>query len=562
MKTIRPALLICLITTVAALLLMSCSRHVDNVDDDDRDADTDADADADSDSDADADADSAVDTLPTGADTVSDTTVVHVGDTTSASTGNITDSSTAITDTETQSSVGATSTDDSDTIEDTLTADTAQPTDTATGSAIDSDEIVDTNTGETVIYSCSGNGQTPYTSADILLVVDNSGSMYEEQEMLATAVFTLINALTNPLDSARVPIDDVRIAVTTTDMGVSVNGQPYEDDPNNPYFDSPNVKCSGMGDNGAFVSDYNFSQDVNIQEGVIACDGSAHMCPPGWACQSQDSAGIGVCNDPNGAGEGIECPHSPSSGNLEFVANDRDDKSIAVACLAANVGSDGCNFEQQLKAAEAGLLNSGDGFMRPDSLTAIVVVSDEDDCSIASEQWHELDELKKVTVNLACGRHTDLLVSLEEIKNSYEAAKVAVGGQAEDVVFAAIAGVPTVDACQGTGDMLSECLEVQPGINGSGTVGAPDEVTRVTTAGVEQYYFEDACVRYADDAAEDSDEYTKPITAAAPAPRYVQLAQLFDTRGYIFSICNPNWAQAMENIADVVKDNVRVICLE
>ena len=499
----------------------------------------------------------------TGATADSDSDTGTAVDTTDASDGTetvISDSATA-TEPDTQTALGATDSAsvDTDTIdtgsfmEDSGTVD--ENTDSASDdSASDNDSDSETDTTDTAPHQtdsdpppqswCVADGMTPYTSADVLLVVDNSGSMAQEQEILATALFTLINSLANPGDD-RPPIDDVRIAVTTTDMGVSYAGIPYNDEDG--IFANEQVRCFGAGDNGAFVTDYT-DDTINIMEGTIACDADASQCPPGWTCENSDTDTNGFCMDPNGTGEGVSCPPSPDEAGTSFIPDGRTDKSLAVACLAGNIGNDGCNYEQQLKSGSAALTNNGAAFIRPDSLTAIVVVSDEDDCSIASDAWHELDELQKVTANLACGRHHDLLDNITDLKSSYEAAKIAAGGSAEDLVFAAIGGVPVVSECQGTGDTLGGCLAVHPGVNGTGTMGDPDEVARTTSAGVDQYYFEYACQRYADGADTDNPD-VRPITAAYPGIRYIHMAQAFGDRGYMFSICNSDWSAAMENIA-------------
>ncbi|MBN2716534.1 MAG: hypothetical protein JXX14_11825, partial [Deltaproteobacteria bacterium] len=191
--------------------------------------------------------------------------------------------------------------------------------------------------------------------------------------------------------------------------------------------------------------------------------------------------------------------------------------------------------------------------VRADSLTAVIIVSDESDCSINSFEWHDLSELSNVNANLACGRHPEYLVPVADIKASLEATKIAAGGEATDLVFAALAGVPMMDECQGSGDQIPDCLDIHPGVNGEGTMAAPDEVARQTSTGVEQYYFEYACQRFEGEVA---------ITSAYPGTSYVQLAQSFGAKGYIYSICNSDWGPAMQNIAGVVQEHARIICLE
>src|SRR5690606_15931170 len=62
------------------------------------------------------------------------------------------------------------------------------------------------------------------TGVDLLLVVDNSNSMHEEQESLAAALPTLVTALVSPPDEDGdgepdwLPVTDLQIGVITTDM--------------------------------------------------------------------------------------------------------------------------------------------------------------------------------------------------------------------------------------------------------------------------------------------------------------------------------------------------------
>ena len=64
-----------------------------------------------------------------------------------------------------------------------------------TGADLDSDADSDSDSDADTIPDID------YTGVDILIVVDNSGSMLEEQAMLATNIFTLVNALYNPVSA-------------------------------------------------------------------------------------------------------------------------------------------------------------------------------------------------------------------------------------------------------------------------------------------------------------------------------------------------------------------------
>jgi hypothetical protein len=430
--------------------------------------------------------------------------------------------------------------DDSDAINDTAT-----------------DSVSDTGDSDSdgPVNWCVAEGLIPRTSVDVLLVVDNSNSMSEEQQMLATSLYTLVNALIYPTDG-RLPIDDIRIAVTTTDLGVSYDGHPYGD-AGAPF--SLDSHCYGLGDNGGFVAEYlNGKDSFELLENVIVCDEGGAQCPAGWACDHLNESGWGTCVDGDDD-HSVSCPSSLSEQSRLFMDNQFDEAlTLGTACLAANIGTSGCNFEQPMMAAAASLTNYRQ-FIRRDSFTAIIVVSDEDDCSIQSDRWHDLTELGTSETNVACGRHLSLLHSIEDLKTRYETEKKRLGGDPDDLLFAVIGGVPMVDECQGTGDAIGDCLNVAPGVNGSGTMGTPEEVERLVgvNSSSTQTYFEYACERY---ESGDTDSYA--LTRAYPATRMVQMAQSFGKLGYVYSICNANWSPAMENIADLVRDNVKILCIE
>lgn len=158
---------------------------------------------------------------------------------------------------------------------------------------------------------------------DIVFVVDNSGSMVEEQENLATNFPQFATVLNEYLVGGTLPLD-YRVAITTTGRDVS-----YTEVVELPGFPPTTVPISEQGDDGAF----------------------------------RQSCGM--------ARRWIE----------------RTDANMAqtFAC-AANVGTDGPGMEMPLFASELALgarVQDGTnaGFLRDDALLAIVYLTDEDDCS-------------------------------------------------------------------------------------------------------------------------------------------------------------------------------------
>ncbi len=157
---------------------------------------------------------------------------------------------------------------------------------------------------------------------DLLFVVDNSASMAEEQ----MAMIDSMNELVTQLALAPDGLPDLHIGVISADIGAGGLGI---------------AGCEGDGDEGA------------LHPGDNSCNG-----PNGsYVTDGYDSEGLHITN---------------YSGSL----------NEAVACMA-NVGVNGCGFEQPLAAMKRGLdtLVSDGDFVRDDAHLAIVILSDEDDCS-------------------------------------------------------------------------------------------------------------------------------------------------------------------------------------
>jgi hypothetical protein len=375
-----------------------------------------------------------------------------------------------------------------------------------------------------------GDADLTFSAVDMVLVVDNSGSMNEEQAILTTAVFTLFNSLAHPLPTAaNPPLDDLRVAVVSTDMGLQWGGQPYEDGDGWPGT----PPCTASGDNGAFQT-YSSGKTVQIADSTIACDESAVQCPTGWSCEEIGGDGVGVCVAPDGPGENHPCPSPPSEPYAETTGTaPNDELAFQISCLSS-LGTNGCGFEQQLEAAAKSLVRWDQlEFVREDALLAVLIVSDEGDCSIedgpALFATTEIQDLGDGKVNVACGNHQDTLYSVAHYVDHFAGLK---GGEQQAVVFGAIVGVPMDVDCEGPGNQITDCLD-HPAM----------QLTEVTEGTPAAWFFEPACTR-----VEDSEE----LTRARPGRRFVELAQELGSRGYIYSICNADWGEAMEQFAGMI----------
>ncbi len=158
---------------------------------------------------------------------------------------------------------------------------------------------------------------------DILFVIDDSNSMSEEQDSLATNFDRFINVL-NTVEGG---LPNVHLAVVSTDVGAGPNGI---------------AGCVGNGDNGLLQNAENSScgpSDRWIQN-IALDDGGRQTNYPGTLAE-------------------------------------------AFSCIA-RIGDDGCGFEQPLESMRRALNGSNPmnaGFLRENAKLAVIIISDEDDCS-------------------------------------------------------------------------------------------------------------------------------------------------------------------------------------
>jgi tetrahydromethanopterin S-methyltransferase subunit G len=384
-----------------------------------------------------------------------------------------------------------------------------------------------------------GQGQLPWAAVDVLLVVDNSMSMDEEQQIFATSVFKLVNSLVAPLPTSLWPAaDDVRVAVVSTDLGLSWGGNAYEDGDGWPGY-LP-AGCDTIGDNGAFQT-YAGGKTVDLRSGAIPCDESGAQCPPGWDCEQLGDDGVGLCLEPNDNGADQVCPALAGLWAETTKADPNGLLAMQVACLS-NLGTGGCGFEQQLQSAAVAVSREDQAaFLRQDALLAVIVVSDEEDCSIEHSDLFLVPEIQvqeDKKVNIACNLD-DNEQYLYSTTSFYQRLVDAKQGRVSGVVFGAIVGVPMDDACQGLGADITACLNHADMQN----VQVQEESVSGPT-----WFFKPACNRV---------EGSAEVTKARPGRRFVSLAQSFQTGGYVYSICNEDWTPAMADLAAIIAERLQ-----
>jgi hypothetical protein len=177
---------------------------------------------------------------------------------------------------------------------------------------------------------------------DILFMVDNSSSMAPLQAKLLAQfpVFMDVLKMVPAGNGMGTALPDIHVGVVSSDTGPG-------------KFDLPAYHCSFRGDQGTFQ---------NQPRGT--CTGSPFT-------------------DPN--------QHYLSASMNQTVKNYNGDISDAFTCIAA-LGDQGCGFEGQLKSVRWALdpfnpppNGTNDGFLRPEAFLAVILITNEDDCSVPDD---------------------------------------------------------------------------------------------------------------------------------------------------------------------------------
>jgi hypothetical protein len=272
-----------------------------------------------------------------------------------------------------------------------------------------------TSTGVTIRVE-----QVGVVQVDIVVLVDNSGSMAQEQSALTLRFPELINELVNPAADPvtgrplHPPVEDLNIGVIDSDMGTAG------------YRVSTCLVNPDVGDNGCFRN-----------TGNVLMGGCSASYPTFLSRNPSNAA-----------------TYTP-----DIMAND-------FACIAT-LGTSGCGFEQQFKAMrQATTVNTvmggcNAGFLRPTSLLALIWVSDEEDCSVSADhlEMFDPDRTDLGHLNLRCFLHPDYVESVDDYLAAFRALRSA--DDQNKIVLGMIVGVPTdAPACMGSGDTLEGCLGV------------------------------------------------------------------------------------------------------
>lgn len=232
----------------------------------------------------------------------------------------------------------------------------------------DTGDKLDVGGGTGIGPGCN-NGDVGCTNQiDLLFVIDNSGTMGEEQINLARNFPLLIQRLENLTDSMGMPVNaDVNIMVTTSDFGNPLC-TPFEIDGYDPARGAPiSTACTTR------LQD--FTDLVGTNMVPEACQ---NTCP---VAVQPDGPYINFNSTSDNIPDTVMPADIDGDGMLDSPA------AQALACIGPQ-GINGCGYESQLENMlqalnPAAAWNQGaQPFLREGAVLAIVIVTDEADCSV------------------------------------------------------------------------------------------------------------------------------------------------------------------------------------
>jgi hypothetical protein len=205
------------------------------------------------------------------------------------------------------------------------------------------------------------------------------------------------------------------------------------------------------------------------------------------------------------------------------------------ACLAT-LGTRGCGLERQLDAARTAVVDRtrpgecNDGFLRDDAVLAVVVLSDEEDCSFEDDRIAGAPVGELGSYGLRCAYNPGMMKParrlVEEIRSSRP--------NPDAVVFLMVVGVPVGPACEGMGNDIGRCLD-EPAMRYEADPTNPSELRPACT-------------------------HPAGWGSATPGRRFVEAAQGLGNRAAVRSICNEDWRPATDAVLQLIQGAFEDVC--
>jgi len=386
---------------------------------------------------------------------------------------------------------------------------------------------------------------------DILFIVDNSGSMGEEQNNLAENFENLVSVL--EADDVRA---NYRIGITTTD-----NGNPW---------------CSTGSEAGSLVlSSCRSRLDDFIFEGVTEVDQRA-ACTDNCIHEEIEIIPTSTSKDPN------EEPRKwieSTDGNL----NVEGATSVEALKCVGPQGINGCGFESHLESMWKALTRatiSNDpsyGFIRDGAILSIVFVTDEVDCSYNDAHssifaasgnkafWSNPDDDSPTSAvcwnaGVKCeGENGGIYDSCAAQDYNEDGEEVSAANAEDDAVLRPVSRYVSI---------VQELEEKKKALN-------PDqEVLVAAITGVPTNY-PDADIQFVNTSAGSTNPNfvadfgigpgcVSTVAEAVPPVRLAEFARNFLVGSddvNLFSVCSTDYGPALNSIADKIRDQIRPACM-
>jgi hypothetical protein len=342
-------------------------------------------------------------------------------------------------------------------------------------------------------------------SLDLLFVIDDSESMREEQAWLRAGLHNLVTVLTTgDLNGDGVqdqpPVHDLHIGVVSADLGAGgLTGVP---------------SCAGRGD------------DAVLQ----------HAGDPALAGCTSDYPSF-----------------------LRYVEGEVQpgEAAIDLGCIAA-LGTGGCAVEQPLGAALRALSTDTSGSFAGaadrQSALGIVIVSDEDDCSVQNPDAFAADSnpADAPAPNLRCFDRADALLDPTQTASALSQLRA---GRGDLVFLGAIVGVPPDLLDQvATGDLdiddpVALAWHYDAILNDPRMQQAVDPDSTLEGGGA-----------LLPSCAIDLDLDHESDSRAYPPRRIVEVVKQFGAQGTLASICNPDSSAVLKPMLDAIGKRLQSVC--
>ncbi len=344
---------------------------------------------------------------------------------------------------------------------------------------------------------------------DLLFMIDNSNSMAQEQNALSRELPNLVRVLASgDLDNDGMqdfpPVRSLQVGVVTSDMGTG-------------GYVVPTCSNSAFGDDGVLRTRGN-----TMRPGCMATYPSFFTFEP-------DSGG-----DPTAFANEVTC--------------------------VAGMGTNGCGFEQQLEAVlkavtpstaptrfVSGSVGHADGqnagFIRPNSLLTVILVTDEEDCSaVQPEVFDPASTTFGGDLNLRCWTYGAPEMGIIHPVSRFVDGLLATRDDPDLLVVAAIAGIP-----EETNPMAGSAIDYTAILNHPDMQEMVDPMTPSR--------LRPSCDR-TDEAGERS--------IAFPPRRIVSTLQGLEERGanaVLQTICQDSFTGALQAIVQKLADVLGGTCL-